>query len=136
SATPLGRPRQGPRCGRRPVRRLPRPARTGAATPHRPVATAYDRSVARSAQYVEVADTLAARWTGLPPGSLVASEHQIADEFGINRLTAREALRELERRMVVRRERGRGTFTAFRLDYPVELGGVASFHRIVESHGH
>lgn len=90
----------------------------------------------RTAAYLEVADTLAARYVGLPPGTLVDSEHQIAEQFGINRLTAREALRELERRLVVRREVGRGTFTAFRMEYRVELGGVASFHRNVEALGH
>ena len=72
----------------------------------------------------------------MPPGSLVESEHRLAEEFGVNRLTAREAVRELERRMIVRRIMGRGTFTAHRLDYEVRLGGVASFHRNVLDRGH
>jgi DNA-binding GntR family transcriptional regulator len=92
--------------------------------------------VARSPQYVELADVLAARWAGLPPGTMVESEHQLASEFGVHRLTAREAVRELERRLVVRRIMGRGTFIAHRLDYEVRLGGVPSFHRIVEAGGH
>ncbi len=92
--------------------------------------------MAGSAQYIELADRLAARWSTLGPGTLVESEHRLAEEFGVNRLTAREAVRELERRMVVRRVMGRGTFTAHRLDYVVRLGGIASFHRNVEALGH
>ena len=72
----------------------------------------------------------------LPPGQLVESEHQLAAEFDVNRLTAREAVRELERRMVVRRVMGRGTFTAHRLEYEVRLGGVASFRRNIIELGH
>jgi DNA-binding GntR family transcriptional regulator len=86
--------------------------------------------------YVELADQLAARWASLAPGTLVESEHQLADEFDVNRLTAREAVRELERRMIVRRVMGRGTFTAHRLAYEVRLGGYASFHRTVVALGH
>ncbi len=67
---------------------------------------------------------------------MVESEHQLASEFGVHRLTAREAVRELERRLVVRRIMGRGTFVAYRLDYEVRLGGVPSFHRIVSAGGH
>jgi DNA-binding GntR family transcriptional regulator len=93
-------------------------------------------SVTRVPHYVELADRLAARWAALAPGTLVESEHQLADEFGVNRLTAREAVRELERRMVVRRVMGRGTFTAYRLAYDVQLGGYASFHRNVAALGH
>lgn len=92
--------------------------------------------VSKAPQYVELADRLAARWAALAPGTLVESEHQLADEFGVNRLTAREAVRELERRMIVRRIMGRGTFTAHRLDYEVRLGGYASFHRNVSELGH
>lgn len=87
-------------------------------------------------QYVELADRLATRWASLAPGALVESEHQLADEFNVNRLTAREAVRELERRMIVRRIMGRGTFTAHRLSYEVRLGGYASFHRNVTERGH
>lgn len=92
--------------------------------------------MARPAQYIELADRLEARWSELAPGTLVESEHQLAAEFEVNRLTAREAVRELERRMAVRRVMGRGTFTAFRLDYRIRLGEVASFHQTVAEVGH
>lgn len=91
---------------------------------------------ARRAQYLDLADALLSRWEGLAPGSPVESEHQIAAEFGVNRLTARETLRELERRLIVRRVAGSGTFTAHRLDYRVELGEAPSFRRVVTTLGH
>lgn len=90
----------------------------------------------RGARYLDVADRLAERWSALEPGTLVESEHQLAEEFGVNRLTAREAVRELERRMVVRRVMGAGTFTAYRLDYRISIGGAASFHRNMLAIGH
>lgn len=90
----------------------------------------------RRAQYLDLADQLADRWKGLAPGSPVESEHQLATEFSVNRLTAREAMRELERRLVVRRVAGSGTFTAHRLDYRVELGDPPSFRRTVSALGH
>lgn len=74
---------------------------------------------------------LAARWSGLAPNSLVESETQIAASFDVNRQTAREVLKELERRHLVRRIVGRGTFTALKLGYPIERGRPPSFRRVV-----
>lgn len=91
---------------------------------------------ARRAQYLELADRLATRWESLPPGTHVESEHQLAAEFAVNRLTAREAVRELERRQLVRRVAGSGTFTAHRLEYRVELGDPPSFRRVVTALGY
>lgn len=91
--------------------------------------------MAQQPQYVELANRLQQRWSQLAPGTQVESEHQLAAEFAVNRLTAREAVRELERRMVVRRAVGRGTFTAHRIDYRIELGGVASFHHTLRGLG-
>lgn len=90
----------------------------------------------RTPAYLAIADELAAGYAALPPGTLVDSEHQIAERFTVNRLTAREVLRELERRLIVRREVGRGTFTTFRIEYPVEVGGAASFQANVAAAGH
>lgn len=90
----------------------------------------------RTPRYVELADELATRWSRLRPGSLVESEHQLAAEFGVGRLTAREAVRELERRLLVRRVMGSGTFTAHRVVYRVALGDVPSFRRLLAASGH
>ena len=61
---------------------------------------------------------------------------QLAERFEVNRQTAREVLRELERRTVVRRIVGRGTFTALKLAYPIERGRPPSVRRIVAAAGY
>jgi len=95
-----------------------------------------ERTTASVSRYVAIADTLAKRWSGLIPNSLVESESQIAASFNINRQTAREVLKELERRTLVRRIVGRGTFTALKLDYPIERGRPPSFRRVVVEAGY
>lgn len=68
-------------------------------------------------------------------GDPVASENEIAQRFRVSRLTARAALQELERRHMVRRIQGRGTFVARRIDYVVTDSGAPSFTRIVRAAG-
>jgi len=87
-------------------------------------------------RYVAIADELEIRWIGLAPNSLIESETQLAARFAVNRQTAREVLKELERRNTVRRIVGRGTFTALKLDYPIERGRPPSFRRVVTDAGH
>lgn len=87
-------------------------------------------------KYVALADRLQRRWSALPAGYLVDSEHSIAAEFDVNRLTAREAIRELERRLIVRRIPGRGTVTAHRMLYPIDGEHTPSFRRFVTAAGY
>lgn len=47
-----------------------------------------------------------------PPGTVLPSEADICEGFGVSRITVRQALAELELEGLVRRERGRGTFVA------------------------
>jgi GntR family transcriptional regulator len=49
----------------------------------------------------------------------VVSEHELARSRGVSRPTARAALQELERRYLVRRVRGSGTFVHRRIDYVI-----------------
>lgn len=67
--------------------------------------------------YLELADRLAARLG--PVGDRVISENELAESSGVSRPTARAALQELERRYLVRRIRGAGTFVSRRIDYVI-----------------
>lgn len=71
------------------------------------------------AKYREIAAALAAEIAGLPPGTKVEPELAVAARFGVSRAAARAAVQELERQFLVRRVRGRGTFTSRRVDYPI-----------------
>ena len=48
----------------------------------------------------------------LAPGDRVPSERELSDQFGMSRMTARQALIELVREGLLYREQGRGTFVA------------------------
>lgn len=48
----------------------------------------------------------------LPPGSLLPSESQLCDSFGVSRITVRRALEELVHRRLVVRRRGVGSFVS------------------------
>jgi DNA-binding GntR family transcriptional regulator len=70
-------------------------------------------------RYLALSDELEADLAGAVAGHPVPSEHEIAAAHGVNRLTARAALQELERRHVVRRVQGLGTFVARRIEYRI-----------------
>lgn len=67
--------------------------------------------------YLELADGIAASLG--PVGERVVSENELAELHGVSRPTARAALQELERRFLVRRVRGAGTFVSQRVDYVI-----------------
>jgi GntR family transcriptional regulator len=75
--------------------------------------------MATTLSYLDLADALEEEIRGLEPGDRLASEHQLAATHGVNRLTARAALQELERRNLVQREQGRGTFVSERIEYRI-----------------
>lgn len=64
------------------------------------------------ALYQQVTDDLLARIRGseVAPGERLAPEAQLAQQYGVNRLTIRRALEELARAGLVRTEHGVGTF--------------------------
>jgi len=77
--------------------------------------------------YMQVADSLVERieQDGWAPGHRMAPERALAEEFGVNRRTVRQALGVLERRGLVERRQGSGTFiSAPRL----ERGASEFFH--------
>jgi GntR family transcriptional regulator len=62
--------------------------------------------------YVQLADVIAdmIRSGVLAPDRPIPSEHHLADEYGVARLTARRAARELRERGLVVTVRGKGSF--------------------------
>lgn len=74
--------------------------------------------------YLELADGLAASLG--EAGQRVASENELAEVHGVSRPTARAALQELERRYLVRRRRGAGTFVNRRIDYVISADAPPS----------
>jgi GntR family transcriptional regulator len=85
--------------------------------------------------YLTLSDELEAELASATPGDLVSSEMELARRYRVSRLTARAALKELERRHVVRRMQGRGTFVLRRLDYRITSAGPLSFTEIVTQAG-
>ncbi|MGW4123039.1 GntR family transcriptional regulator [Nocardia sp. NPDC004711] len=69
--------------------------------------------------YVALADRLAADVEAMPAGTRLVSENELAARESVSRDTARAALQELERRYLVRRSHGAGTFVAPRIAYPI-----------------
>ncbi|MCX4095933.1 GntR family transcriptional regulator [Nocardia sp. alder85J] len=89
----------------------------------------------KSPRYLEIADQLAAELADCRPGTRVASEHDISVRFGVGRAASRSALQELERRLVVRRVQGAGTFVNRRIDYVIAQDRQPSFTATVRAAG-
>jgi GntR family transcriptional regulator len=91
--------------------------------------------IGRVMSYLSLSRCLEEQLATASPGDLVPSENELARLHQVNRLTARAALQELERRHLVRRIQGRGTFVVRRLDYRISTDGPASFTEIVRRAG-
>lgn len=85
--------------------------------------------------YVVVADQLEAEIKKLPNGGELPSENELARTHDINRLTARAALEELERRYLVRRQKGRRTVVARRIPYVLDPAGAPGWTKSVRKAG-
>jgi GntR family transcriptional regulator len=86
-------------------------------------------------QAVVLADSLHQMLGQLPPGSRAPSEHELAQRHGVNRLTARAVLQELEARHVVRRRQGAPTYVVRRYDYLVSASLPPSWTTAVREAG-
>ncbi len=77
--------------------------------------------------YMQIVDTLLDRIESaeLTPGDRLPSERALAAEFTVNRRTIRQALEVLERRGLVERRRGAGTFVS---EPRLERGAAEFFH--------
>ncbi|HEX3549900.1 MAG TPA: GntR family transcriptional regulator [Candidatus Elarobacter sp.] len=85
--------------------------------------------------YLRVADRLERAYARKAPGTPIPSENELARAHDVSRLTARAALEELERRHLVTRSRGRGTFVARRIDYSIGADVPPSFSATVRRAG-
>ena len=86
-------------------------------------------------RYLEIADELAGELVGVAPGTRLTGEHGIGQRFGVGRAAARAALQELERRLLVRRVQGSGTFVNRRIDYTISHDRRPSWHETVTAAG-
>jgi GntR family transcriptional regulator len=82
-----------------------------------------DRFVPR---YYEIEQALRARVAKLSPGDPLPSDAELCEEFGVSRMTARNAMTQLVQAGIVQRIPGRGTFVA---QQPVhrQAGSLISF---------
>lgn len=78
----------------------------------------------RPPKYERIAGKLRRRIVSgeLDVGARLPGEHELADQHGVHRQTARRALDELAREGLVERTPGRGTFVAARRQEPTDLG--------------
>lgn len=86
-------------------------------------------------RYLEMADVLEAELAHVPVGARVPSEHALAARFAVSRPAARAALQELERRLLVRRVQGAGTFRRGRVEYVISVAVPPSFSETVRRAG-
>ena len=93
----------------------------------------HDRIVSET--YLSVATQLEDRIQRLDAGAKVPSENEVVREFSVSRPTARAALQELERRFVVRRVKGSGTFVNERIPYPIGSAHPPSISRTLAASG-
>ncbi|MGH8997923.1 MAG: GntR family transcriptional regulator, partial [Acidimicrobiia bacterium] len=92
-------------------------------------------STTSTSTYLGLADALEEVIARAAPGDRLPSENELAALHEVSRLTARAALGELERRHLVRRVRGSGTFVARRIDYRISAEMTPSWSETVRRAG-
>ncbi|MDY7105742.1 MAG: GntR family transcriptional regulator [Actinomycetota bacterium] len=88
-----------------------------------------------AATYLALADELQEQIERARPDDRLPSEHDLTRQHDVSRITARAALQELERRLLVRRIRGAGTFVSRRIDYRIASDAVPSWSAMVRRAG-
>lgn len=86
--------------------------------------------------YQQIMADLELKIADLAPGTRLPTEAALAQEYGVNRLTVREALAALSRRGLVASARGKGTFVRPPVErYEVSGGREASLSRAMRAEG-
>lgn len=85
--------------------------------------------------YQRLAERLESLVSDSAPGDRLPSENELVASHDVSRLTARAAIQELERRHLVRRIRGLGTFVARRIDYRISADMAPSWSETVRAAG-
>ena len=104
-----------------------RPARRAAAPPGDAGRWTHELADRRFVpRYYEIEQALRARVAKLAAGRPVPSDAELCEEFGVSRMTARNAMAQLVAGGLVQRDPGRGTFVA---EQPVhrQAGSLISF---------
>jgi GntR family transcriptional regulator len=70
----------------------------------------------------------------LPPGEIIPSERELSEYYNVNRLTVRQAVTELVREGLLRRQHGIGTFVQNKLTH--EMPTLAGFTERMSRLGH
>ncbi len=86
-------------------------------------------------RYLVIANELADELAELAPGTRIPSEHALMARYGVSRAAARAAVQELERRLLVRRVKGSGTYVSRRIDYVISQDRRPSWHGTVSAAG-
>lgn len=88
----------------------------------------------RLPRYRTIEQALRARISHLQPGAQLPSDSELCAEFGVSRMTARNAMQRLAEEGLLRREPGRGSFVA---EPPAHrrANHLMSFTREMERHG-
>lgn len=87
------------------------------------------------ATYLRLSQQILTQYVDLPPHRPLPSEHELGALFDVNRQTIRAALDELERRWLIRRVKGSGTFRTRRYEYRIGPDIAPSFTRTVRAAG-
>ena len=91
-------------------------------------------SAAQQARYEQIAEYLRELVTAAHPGDRLPSEAELCEQFGVSRMTARQAVQLLAADGLVERRRGAGTFVR---SHPVlrDLGSPLSFTGSMRARG-
>lgn len=89
------------------------------------------------ALYIQIKDIYRQRILSgeLKPGDKIESEMEIQRKFGVSRITARQAILDLEKEGMVNRGRGKGTFVIWKPAIKEKLTSIKSFSHEMQLHG-